>query len=61
MSKKTHRPTCPDCGKTYAIGAPHDQFCAAKNCEACGATHSSVIPKNDDGVRVCDDCLDDEV
>lgn len=47
---------CPDCGATYAQGAPHYMFCEAKTCENCGTTYSETIEPDENGNRICNDC-----
>jgi hypothetical protein len=47
---------CPDCGGQYKIGVPHYMFCQAKTCEECHTTFTVLIPKDDKGHRVCDNC-----
>jgi len=47
---------CPDCGREYKIGMPHTMFCKAHACEYCGTSFSALVPKNDAGKRICEDC-----
>lgn len=56
---------CPDCGRSYKIGAPHMMFCPAHTCDECGGSRNDVIPVYDSRVkppiRLCDDCLNERL
>lgn len=51
---------CPDCGAEYKIGAPHMMFCQAHTCDLCASSFPDVLQTNENGVRMCDACWDDD-